>query len=625
MSRQGMHRDAWLGALMNIGILQALDFGDWPGAAARFEEVLRQAEKDGNAREALQARLYLAQACFARGQVERAEALWRRTLEDSRALKTPEEEWRSLFGLARALRSRGSTAGAKDALRQSVAAIERLRSGIGAASMKSEFLSDKTSVYDELLELQVDAGDLPGAWDTLQSGRALLLKEQLGLLPALALADFQRRLQPGEMALAFRLSRHRTFTFWITPQAAGVRKSDVGEDRVIELAGRLAADVDGAAEEKQELARLLLPQPALDSAATRVWILPDGVLSTVPFDLLTAGDGPLLTRWQIVYLPAASMLRQAVLRDGRTWPWHSSAIIYADPQPAQAHLLPGDERWGPLSGSRREAGDVSAQIPGRVEVLSGAAITSAELIRKAAGVPILHLSTHGAGDVEDGDRSRLLIGDGYLFAGQLKPGQLAGVRLAVLSACETERGQYRKGEVQSLANAFLGSGASATVASLWKVDDAATTLFMTEFYRNLRQGQAVAERCAAPSSASITPADRWLSRAIGRPSLCRAPPICGRRRRGPGAGCSPAEPCSSSVVFSPRRSVGGRDQDRRQRDNGVLRANRRRADLKRRWAGDLQQVRVDGQSGAEQLLGRPKRHSVRTERNGGAGQRQQGG
>jgi CHAT domain-containing protein len=63
---------------------------------------------------------------------------------------------------------------------------------------------------------------------------------------------------------------------------------------------------------------------------------------------------------------------------------------------------------------------------------------------------------------------------------------LSGVELAVLSACETGLGQSAGGEgLLGLQRSFHSAGARSTVASLWKVDDKATQVLMTEFYQNL--------------------------------------------------------------------------------------------------------------------------------------------
>jgi CHAT domain-containing protein len=63
---------------------------------------------------------------------------------------------------------------------------------------------------------------------------------------------------------------------------------------------------------------------------------------------------------------------------------------------------------------------------------------------------------------------------------------LEGLRLAVLSACETGLGDLTEGEgVEGLARAFHLAGCPNVVASLWKVNDAATAALMNKFYHEL--------------------------------------------------------------------------------------------------------------------------------------------
>jgi CHAT domain-containing protein len=61
---------------------------------------------------------------------------------------------------------------------------------------------------------------------------------------------------------------------------------------------------------------------------------------------------------------------------------------------------------------------------------------------------------------------------------------LRATRLAVLSACETGIGDATEAQaVLGLQRAFHVAGSESVVASLWKVDDAATARLMSSFYR----------------------------------------------------------------------------------------------------------------------------------------------
>jgi CHAT domain-containing protein/tetratricopeptide (TPR) repeat protein len=170
---------------------------------------------------------------------------------------------------------------------------------------------------------------------------------------------------------------------------------------------------------------------------------------------------------------------------------------------------------------------------GRVRLLEGSAATEEAVRQQAPKHRYLHLATHGyfapqgllsalgpppqrAGEgpasepVElfgrhgiSGFHPGLLSGvvlaganrpvqadedDGILTALEVSELDLAGVELAVLSACETGLGQVAGGEgLLGLQRAFQEAGARSVLASLWQVDDESTRQLMERFYENLWQ------------------------------------------------------------------------------------------------------------------------------------------
>ena len=56
--------------------------------------------------------------------------------------------------------------------------------------------------------------------------------------------------------------------------------------------------------------------------------------------------------------------------------------------------------------------------------------------------------------------------------------------MVVLSACQTGQGDITGDGVFGLQRGFKKAGVQSILMSLWKVDDEATCLLMTEFYRH---------------------------------------------------------------------------------------------------------------------------------------------
>lgn len=146
---------------------------------------------------------------------------------------------------------------------------------------------------------------------------------------------------------------------------------------------------------------------------------------------------------------------------------------------------------------RSDEVDTRGVYPG--EVLIDDAFTLASLSRNVQDYRILHIASHaefvprekGESYILSGTGERITVADLSALAGQLR-----GLHLVVLSACETAVGgeSWDGTEIAGLSSYFLGPNkAVAVLASLWQVDDAGTSLLMQRFYQLLATGLPKAE------------------------------------------------------------------------------------------------------------------------------------
>jgi CHAT domain-containing protein len=97
----------------------------------------------------------------------------------------------------------------------------------------------------------------------------------------------------------------------------------------------------------------------------------------------------------------------------------------------------------------------------------------------------------GANHILEGEELPENVEDGILTAKEIADVDLRGLDLVVLSACQTGLGDISQGEgVFGLQRGFKKAGANSILMSLWEVNDKATQILMTQFYKNLVSGQS---------------------------------------------------------------------------------------------------------------------------------------
>ncbi len=96
----------------------------------------------------------------------------------------------------------------------------------------------------------------------------------------------------------------------------------------------------------------------------------------------------------------------------------------------------------------------------------------------------------GANNVLRGQPLPKNMENGVLTAREIASLDLRGLDLAVLSACQTGLGELKEDGVFGLQRGFKKAGAHTLLMSLWSVDDEATQIMMTCFYRSLASGDS---------------------------------------------------------------------------------------------------------------------------------------
>jgi CHAT domain-containing protein len=82
--------------------------------------------------------------------------------------------------------------------------------------------------------------------------------------------------------------------------------------------------------------------------------------------------------------------------------------------------------------------------------------------------------------------------------------------LIVLSACNTALGKQLKGEgLTGMVRGFLYAGSQRVVASLWKVDDEATSDLMRQFYVEMLQNNRSPAAALRQAQIAMWKQERW--------------------------------------------------------------------------------------------------------------------
>ena len=295
---------------------------------------------------------------------------------------------------------------------------------------------------------------------------------------------------------------------------------------------------------------------ALDGIET-IYFAPDGILHKIPIESLVDNTGKTASqKWnlyrvsstrEVISKKTNNNVYNIVLFGGLLYDLDSEQLIAKcrsgefNTEKTSRKVDLSSLRYGVkyLPGTKKEVEDIYQQLKVSTKVscdtiigISGIEESFKALANKSIG--IIHIATHGFFWNEDDARKRddvtflnplnnavqstedkaLLrsglffsganiglkgeplpddVEDGVLTALELSNMNLGNVDMVVLSACDSGLGETSGEGVFGLQRGFKLAGANTLLMSLWKVDDTATRLLMTEFYRNYLSGKTKQE------------------------------------------------------------------------------------------------------------------------------------
>ena len=197
-------------------------------------------------------------------------------------------------------------------------------------------------------------------------------------------------------------------------------------------------------------------------------------------------------RWPLVMSPGHAPLELLRRPPSRSSLRDTRALVVGNPaMPETAPIAGLVLHLAPLPSAEAEARAIARLFGPRATLLTGRQASRQQVEATAPSRQVLHLATHGLAFVDTPKSSFVALADTQGCSGAWTAQRVANHAmpsdLVVLSACQTGLGQIAADGLIGFIRAFLMAGAHAVVASLWSVDDTATTALMTAFYRHWLQ------------------------------------------------------------------------------------------------------------------------------------------
>lgn len=348
----------------------------------------------------------------------------------------------------------------------------------------------------------------------LEAGLAI---PHAGSISGMAFRDWQKTIPPDELIFTFHVGDRYSLSWTIDAKSIHLRYLP-GRRQLRKLIQDFRRETLNSSQDRTSstgsvLSRHLFGDFLSSHRTIPFWTMVlDDELNSLPLAAMPAGGADpayLVEEHAIRVLPSA--IHMGSIAKAK---WSHRAVAFSDPVYNSADKRTDSTKVLPIRQARFETGLQLSRLPFtaqeageslavcrkagfETETFLGTNASLSNLRTAIAGSPdILHLATHIVSDSRDSGQSFLAFSQAQLFGPLDLNANRSSTRVVVLSGCNSSAGEVISGiGIAGLSRAWLISGASSVVATLWPTKDVPGPFFPA-FYEAL-VSEAWSSRAAA--------------------------------------------------------------------------------------------------------------------------------
>lgn len=467
-------------------------------SANNLAEAVKQAKEINDDRATAYALGSLGSVYEQSHQIQEAQNLTEQALAIAQSINSPDIAYRWQWQLGRILKAKNDIKGAILAYTEAVNGLRQIRSDLAFVNpnVQFSFRESVEPVYRQLVSLLLQNDPAGDKQTNLLKAQSMIESLQLAELVnffrsdclTAAQVDINQVDRSAAVIYPILLEDRLEVIISLPNQPLRHYASPVTATQVDSLVAELRGNLLEVSSEdylpnSQKLYDWLI-RPAESAIAdseikTMVFVL-DGSLKNVPMAVLHDGKQHLIENYSIALTPGLQLIDPKPIVKQKV-----TALV--------AGLTEARQGFSALPGVKGELQQINQQVPSSAVFLD-TSFTKSNLSAMLTSLPfpIIHLATHGNFSSEAED-TYLLTYDGRMTIDNLnqllRSNSLSAtqpVELLILSACQTAVGDKRA--ALGLAGMAVRAGARSTIASLWSVNDEATSQFMIALYQSLSSG-----------------------------------------------------------------------------------------------------------------------------------------